>query len=63
MTYAKPQIIASYSLDSAVGDVRAACSNSGVPAGDVFVDVGSDCGYVSSPTINGNLFSGHWHAF
>jgi len=62
MSYTKPQILASYSLDASVSDVRAACSSNGVPSGDIFADFGNNCGYISSPTINGNVFSGNWHS-
>ena len=61
MTYARPQVLASYSLDSAIGDVMASCSSAGVPSGDIFVDLPGDCGYVSSPVINGHSFMGNWN--
>jgi hypothetical protein len=58
MTYSAPQVLASYSLEAAMST----CSSSGTPAGDIFAQFGNNCGYISSPTLNGNLFQGTFHS-
>jgi hypothetical protein len=57
MTYSAPQVLASYSLEAEM-----ACTSNGTPSGDIFAQFGNNCGYISSPTLNGNLFSGNWHS-